>query len=100
MGVEMIDSKRRACLALQAIYEGIERDGTRTVFPVSVVNTVLLIGETPVPEQRVPSQHLPRFFRRMTTEELHLLIDEYEKRYAMMLLEQARQELTRRTSTT
>ncbi len=95
-----MDSKRRVCLALQAIFEGIERDGTHTVLPGSVVNTVLLIGEKPVPEQLVPAKHLPSFFRRVTTEELQTLIAEYEKTYAMVLLEQARQELARRTSTT
>lgn len=72
-----MDSKRRVCLALQALFESIKAQRTNTVTPEYVLEKVLRAAEDPRPEMMIVQADRWRFWHQCTNEELAQLIDEY-----------------------
>ena len=72
-----MDPKRRACVALQALFEIAQQRGTKTFVPEYVVERVIRASEDPRPESLLAPADRWRFWRKLTNEELAKLIDEY-----------------------
>jgi len=86
-----MDPKRRACVALQALFEIAQQHGTKTFVPEYVVERIIRASEDPRPESLLAQADRWRFWRKLTNEELAKLIDEY---YAASHLDDERGAMT------
>ena len=93
-----MDSKRRACLSLHVLIEVLRTQGTKTLVPEYLLQTISRIAETDKPELVVPSAERWRFWNQLTTQELPALIDEYRSSGLLDEERGARSALDHKTS--